>query len=160
MLSFRSVPAFCLPLMISGLVAFSPASALAQAAANDPCAKLGAVMQERVKIIEQVQSFKEKKPTAQEACSVFTKLSSVNKTAVESLVRDGAWCRAPETFAESLRQQQGQIDEGKANACKVAAEQKKMQSQPGAAGPGQPMGPLGGTGDILGGPQKLPQGAL
>lgn len=157
---FRSLLAFCLPLVVSGFVGFLPAAASAQAAGNDPCAKLGAVMQERVKIIAQVQGFKEKKPTAQEACSVFTKLSSVNKSAVDGLVRDGAWCRAPESVAESLRQQQGQIDAGKENTCKAAADQKKMESQQGAAAPGQKMGPLGGTGDILGGPQKLPQGAL
>jgi len=160
MLSLRSLHYVLLPLAITAFAALSPASAWAQASSADACAKLGAVMQERVKIIEQVQSFKEKKPTAQEACSVFTKLSSVNKSAVEGLVRDGSWCRAPDTFAESLRQQQGQIDAGKTNACKVAAEQKKMESQQGAAAPGQKMGPLGGTGDILGGPQKLPQGAL
>lgn len=142
--------------MITGL-----SSAFAQAAANDPCAKLGATMQARVKLIEQIQGFKDKKPTAQQACSIFTKLSSTNKAAIEGLERDGAWCRAPETFAASLKEQQGQIDQGKANACKVAAEEKKMQQQQGAAaGRGPQTGPLGGTGDVLGGPQKLPQGAL
>lgn len=152
--------ALSLSIMVLGVSLVRPLPASAQAAANDACAKLGAVMQERVKIIEQVQGFKEKKPTADEACSVFTKLASVNKTAIDGLVRDGAWCRAPENFAESLKQQQSQIDQGKANACKVAAQQKKMESQQGAAGAGQKMAPLGGTGDILGGPQKLPQGAL
>lgn len=146
---------------VAGFAIVGSSPAFAQTAANDPCAKLGATMQARVKLIEQIQGFKDKKPTAQEACSVFTKLSSANKAAVEGLERDGAWCRAPETFAASLKEQQGQIDEGRANACKVAAEQKKMQQQQGAAtGRGPQTGPLGGTGDVLGGPQKLPQGAL
>lgn len=136
------------------------AFAQANTPANDPCAKLGKVMEERMKIIEQVQSFKDKKPTADQACAAFKKLSSVNKSAIEGLERDGAWCRAPETFAASLKQQQDQIEQGRANACKVAAEQKKAQSQQGAVGPGPKTGPLGGTGDVLGGPQKLPQGAL
>lgn len=136
-------------------------SGFAQDTANDPCAKLGVLMQDRMKIIERIQAFKDKKPTAEEACAVFTRLSSVNKTAVQSLERDGAWCRAPENVAVSLKEQQGQIEQGKSNACKVAAEQKKMQNQQGAAGQGAPQtGPLGGTGDVLGGPVKLPQGAL
>lgn len=146
---------------VAGFVMSGASPVYAQDAANDPCAKLGATMQARVKLIEQIQGFKDKKPTAQEACSVFTKLSSANKVAVEGLERDGAWCRAPETFAASLREQQDQIDQGKANACKAAAEQKKMQQQQGAAsGRGPQTGPLGGAGDVLGGPQKLPQGAL
>lgn len=152
---------FCVSAFAAGLTIAPFQSGFAQDAANDPCAKLGAVMQDRMKIVTQIQGFKDKKPTAQEACSVFTKLSSLNKTAVQSLERDGAWCRAPENIAVSLKQQQDQIDQGKSNACKVAAEQKKMQNQQGAAAPGAPQaGPLGGTGDVLGGPVKLPQGAL
>ena len=138
---------------------FAPSS-FAQDAATDPCAKIGALMQERVQIIQQIQGFKDKKPTAEQACTVFTKLSSVNKNTVQGLERDGAWCRAPENVAVSLKQQQDQIDQGKANACKAAADQKKMQSQQGAAGPGPKTGPIGGSGDVLGGPVKLPQGAL
>lgn len=148
-------PFFTVMMLLAGVP-----SSRAQDAAADPCAKLGAVMQERVQIIQKIQGFKEKKPSAQEACSVFTKLSSVNKTAVQGLERDGAWCRAPEAAAASLKQQQDQIDQGKANACKAAADQKKMQTQQGAARPGPKTGPLGGTGDVLGGPVKLPQGAL
>lgn len=143
------------------LAAASSEAVRAQTAANDPCAKLGATMQARVKLIEQIHGFKDKKPTAQEACSVFTKLASTNKAAVEGLERDGAWCRAPETFAASLKAQQDQIEQGKANACKAVADQKKMQQQQGTiGGRGPQTGPLGGTGDVLGGPQKLPQGAL
>jgi hypothetical protein len=147
--------------LAAALMMASVSSGFAQDAANDPCAKLGALMQDRMKIIEKIQSFKDKKPTAEEACSVFTRLSSLNKTATQSLERDGAWCRVPENAAHSLKEQQSQIDQGKSNSCKVAADQKKMQNQQGAAGPGVPQtGPLGGAGDVLGGPVKLPQGAL
>ncbi len=135
--------------------------AFAQTPVNDPCVKLGETMQARMKLIEQIQGFKDKKPTADQACSVFTRLSRANKNAIAGLERDGAWCRAPETVAASLKEQQSQIDTGRSNACKVAADQKKLQQQQGAAaGRGAQTGPLGGTGDVLGGPQKLPQGAL
>lgn len=161
MIRSRSLVQVSLSVLASAFLIANVSSASAQDAANDPCAKLGTLLQERVKIIEQVQSFKDKKPTAQEACSVFTKLSSVNKTAVKALERDGAWCRAPESVSAALKQQQDQIDEGRSNTCKVAADQKKMQNQQGAAGRGGPAtGPIGGTGDVLGGPVKLPQGAL
>ena len=161
MLNSRFMSVFSALAIFAGVSLAYSQSAFAQDAAADPCSRLGATMQERMKIIGQVQGFKDKKPTAQDACAVFTKLSSINKSAIEGLVRDGAWCRAPENFAESLKQQQSQIDQGKANACKAAADQKKMESQKGAAMQGGPKtGPMGGAGDVLGGPVKLPQGAL
>ena len=161
MLNSRFISGLFAFVIIFGVTLGYPRSGFAQGAAADPCSRLGAAMQERMKTIQQVQGFKDKKPTAQEACAVFTKLSSINQTAIEGLVRDGAWCRAPENFAESLKQQQSQIDQGKANACKAAADQKKMESQKGAAMQGGPKtGPMGGAGDVLGGPVKLPQGAL
>lgn len=148
-------------LLIAGAMIGGTQTAFAQTPANDACAKLGEIMQARIKLIEQIQGFKDNKPTADQACAVFTRLSRANKNAIAGLERDGAWCRAPETFAASLKEQQGQIDEGRSNACKIAADQKKMQQQQGAAaGRGPQTGPLGGTGDVLGGPQKLPQGAL
>ncbi|MCX8502755.1 MAG: hypothetical protein ORN52_02075 [Beijerinckiaceae bacterium] len=125
-------------------------------AAEDPCVGLGKNLTDRGQLIQHVQSFQSKKPTAEDACDTFTKLSKINATTVSALDRDGAWCRAPDTLAPNLKGQQAQIDAAKANACKVAEQQKKAQ----AAGGAQAHQPMGGADEIVGGAMKLPQGAL
>jgi hypothetical protein len=125
-------------------------------AAEDPCQKLGKLLGDRVQVIQRIQAYKDKKPTAEEACSAFKSLAKLNVTAVAAIDRDGAWCRAPEGLAENLKSQQSQIELGQTNACKAAVDQKKAQSN----GAGAPRAPFGGTDDVLGGAMKLPQGAL
>jgi hypothetical protein len=125
-------------------------------AADDPCVVLGKLIAGRVQLIQHIQGYKEKKPTADDACSAFTSLAKVNSSSVAAIERDGAWCRAPDGLADNLKSQQTQIETAKTNACKAAADQKKAA----AAGATGQRPPLGGTGDILGGPMKLPQGAL
>ncbi len=142
--------------LAAGFAFMGALSALPVRAVDDPCPALGKIMAERVNLIQHVQSYKDKKPTADEACSSFTKLAKSNSTAISALERDGAWCRAPDGSVDNLKAQQPQIESAKANACKVADEQKKAAANGGAA----QRQPLGGTGDILGGPVKLPQGAL
>jgi hypothetical protein len=124
-------------------------------AADDPCEALGKVLTGRAQVIKEVQTYREKKPTAEQACSAFTRLSKLNVTALSALERDGAWCRAPEDLTVSLKSQQNDIDAGKKNACKVAAEMKKAQKNGGGA-----PAPFGGSDAVLGGDMKLPQGAL
>ena len=124
-------------------------------AADDPCQALGKVLAGRVQVIQEVQSFREKKPTADQACTAFTNLSKINVTAIAAIERDGAWCRAPEDLAATLKKQQNDIDTGKKNACKAAAEMKKAQKNGGGA-----PAPFGGGDGIVGGDMKLPQGAL
>ncbi|MBM3637133.1 MAG: hypothetical protein FJX04_08655 [Alphaproteobacteria bacterium] len=125
-------------------------------AADDPCQALGKVLNGRAQIIQEVQSYREKKPTADQACSAFTKLAKLNVNAVAAVERDGAWCRAPEDLAGSLKSQQNDIDAARKNACKAAVEMKKAQKNGGAGAPA----PFGGSDGILGGDTKLPQGAL
>jgi hypothetical protein len=125
-------------------------------AAEDPCVGLTKVLNDRGQLMQHIQSFQTKRPTAQEACNVFTKLSKINVTTVGALDRDGAWCRAPDTLGPTLKGQQGQIDTAKANACKIAEQQKKGAAKGGA----EARQPFGGTDEILGGAIKLPQGAL
>ena len=146
-----------LSMVIFGAVTLSIPVACAQTVAN-PCEVLAKTLTERGQVIATIQSFQKKKPTAEVACSTFTKLSSVSLTAIGSVERDGTWCHVPEDLASSLKAQQDQINTTKGNVCKAAAEQRKAQQNGGK--PSAPGGPLGGTGDILGGPMKLPQGAL
>jgi hypothetical protein len=125
-------------------------------AVEDPCVGLTKVLGDRGQLMQHIQSFQSKKPTAEDACDTFTKLSKINATTVGALDRDGAWCRAPDTLAPNLKGQQAQIDAAKANACKIAEQQKKAQATGGA----QAHQPMGGADEIVGGAMKLPQGAL
>jgi len=125
-------------------------------AAEDPCVGLTKILGDRGQLMQHIQSFQSKKPTAEDACDTFTKLSKINATTVGALDRDGAWCRAPDTLGPNLKGQQAQIDAAKANACKIAEQQKKAQATGGA----QAHQPMGGADEIVGGAMKLPQGAL
>jgi len=124
-------------------------------AADDPCQALGKVLTGRAQIIQEVQAYREKKPTADQACAAFTKLSKLNVTATAAVERDGAWCRAPEDLAASLKSQQNDIDTGKKNACKAAADMKKAQKNGGGA-----PAPFGGSDAVLGGGLIMPQSSL
>ena len=123
--------------------------------ADDPCQVLGKILNDCMQLIQQVQAYKQKKPTADEACAAFTRLSKFNVSAVSAIERDGAWCRAPEDLAGSLKTQQTEINKARQISCKAAEDMKKAQKN----GGGSPK-PFGGTDDILGGQTKLPQGAL
>jgi hypothetical protein len=124
-------------------------------AAGDPCPALGQFFMEREKLIAQINEFHKKKPTAELACQTFTSLSKATSTTIAAVERDGAWCHVPEAVAPNLKTQLSQIDKAKAGACKVAADQQKAQKD------GKNQQFLGGNSDdVLGGPAKLPQGAL
>jgi hypothetical protein len=132
-------------------------TAMAQNAA-DPCAALGKILSDRGKLIQTIQGFQKKKPTAAQACDAFTSLAKLSTSAIKATEQDGAWCHVPENVLPSLEGQQADISKARSQACGVAANEKKMQQR--AGGGTAKQGPLGGTGDILGGPVKLPQGAL
>ena len=138
---------------LCGLGLFVIASG-ASRAADDPCEALGKLLANRAELIQVVQAYHDKKPTADEACAAFTKLSSVNVSSITAAQRDGAWCHAPDNLIPSLKTQQSQIDKAKTGACKVAADMKKA---PQTAGPPNK---FQGSDGIVGGELKLPQGAL
>jgi len=124
-------------------------------AAGDPCPALGQFFMEREKLIAQINEFHKKKPTAELACQTFTSLSKSTSTTIAAVERDGAWCHVPDTAAPNLKTQLSQIEKAKAEACKAAADQEKAQKD------GKNQQFLGGNSDdVLGGPAKLPQGAL
>jgi len=145
------------PVLIALLLSAGTSMALAQDAA-DPCAALGKLLADRGKVVQNIQGLQKKKPTAAQACDAFTSLSKLSTAAIKATEQDGAWCHVPENVLPSLEGQQADISKARSQACGVAANEKKMQQR--AGGGTAKQGPLGGTGDILGGPVKLPQGAL
>jgi hypothetical protein len=142
----------------AGLVATSAARAQSE------CDQLAKMLKTNSDL---VQSFsaksKAKKITAPEACVQLGQIQSGSATLIKALEANGAWCHAPDNILPQVKQLTENVSKSRAQACKVAEQMKKMQAQQAQQqrGPdGKPMGPLGGTGDILGGPIKVPQGAL
>lgn len=138
----------------AAVAALSSGRALAQDAA---CEELGKKLNNYGALMQKAQGFQKKKPTADEACALFTNLQSAGKTVIPALDQNGAWCHVPENAISNIKAQQDQISKVRANACNVAAQMKKQQQQ-------QQQGPAGGGllggGDVLGGPMRVPRGAL
>jgi hypothetical protein len=131
------------------LVVAAPSSALAQ---SSECEDLGKKLTAYGSLMQRAQNFQKKKPTPDEACSIFTNLQSAGKAVIPALEQNGSWCHVPDEALTNIKAQQDQISKVRANACSVAAQMKKQQQQ---QGPG-----LLGGGDVLGGPMRVPQGAL
>lgn len=142
----------------SGLVLAAFAAAMLSAGAvraqqaDAACEDLGKKLNTYGQLMQKAQSFQKKKPTPDEACSVFTGLQGAGTAVIPALEQNGAWCHVPDTAVTNIKAQQDQISKVRANACNVAAQMKKQQKQ---QGPG-----LLGGGDVLGGPMRVPQGAL
>jgi hypothetical protein len=137
------------------IVASQPASAQAE-----DCKPLVKMMQERGVLLQRLNAMnaKKQKDPAQ-FCAVFQQLSAKLSETIPEIERNGSWCHVPDAVLPGLKAEQPKIAQARTQACKVAAEQKKMQE---AARSQQQRGPglLGGGDGIVGGPVRMPSGAL
>ncbi len=140
--------AFGAALSAALLLSISPA-----AAQSNECEALARSFQTRMKSMQEVENFQKKRPTADQACSTFGRLQEQTVAAIGQVEKNGDWCHVPADVLPGLKTQQGQIAEARKNACNAAVQQRK------AAEDAKKQGLLGG-GDIIGGPIRLPQGAL
>ncbi|MFZ4531726.1 MAG: hypothetical protein ACOYOJ_07910 [Alsobacter sp.] len=132
----------------------------AAAQAND-CAAAGPMMIERQKLMQRIEGFRKKRPSAVEACNVFTSLSGNGSRLIPWVETNGAWCHVPPEFLPNLKAQQEQMSKVRGQACTAAVQQKKLEAQARRQQQGQKApGPLGGGDEIVGGPIRMPQGAL
>ena len=123
-------------------------------AQSSECEALGKKLNAYGALMQRAQGFQKKKPSPDEACSVFTGLFNAGKDVIPTLEQNAAWCHLPDNVVTGIKGQQDQISKVRSNACGVAAQMKKQQQQQ-QQGPG-----LLGGGDVLGGPMRVPQGAL
>ena len=145
-------------LMATALVLATAGAASAQ---NASCVDIQKTLLERKSLVEQLGQRTKggKKLTPQDACGLFTKLTTNGSTGLKWIEANKEWCSVPDQFAESFKADHEKIAAVRGKACAAAAQQaameKKMraQAQNGSAG-----GLLGGPG--LTGTQKMPQGAL
>lgn len=140
--------------VLGALVALCTAFAAAPAAAQSAeCEKLAKAFQLRSKTMQEIEGFQKRRPTADKACGTFGRLQEQTAAAMSEVEKNGDWCHVPADVLNGLKQQQEQIVEARKGACTAAREQRK------AADDARKQGLLGG-GDIIGGPMRLPQGAL
>ncbi len=135
-----------------GLLVLLGMSGLAHAQSNE-CIALGEKFQKRQATIDQIQSFNKKPPTADLACTSFTRLVSQTNELMKSIEDNGAWCHVPQEILPGLQSQLPQITEGRKNSCVAADQQRKAKSAPAAS-------PFGGGDSVIGGAVKMPKGAL
>lgn len=137
-------------LIVGALWLVSAAPAAAQAS---ECDKLSKLFENRAKTMQQLEGFKKRPPTADQACAVFGRLKEQNAQAMAEVERNGDWCHVPADVLPNLKAQHAQIEETRKGACTAAVQQRKQAED------AKKQGLLGG-GDIIGGPMRMPQGAL
>lgn len=102
----------------------------------------------RLAIIQRINAFQKKKPTAQVACNTFGELVKSEAEMLKWMEDNQAWCQLPETFVADYKKGTQQGIKVRAQICTAA----KRQAQ--GAQEAAPRGPR------IGGGVTLPKGAL
>lgn len=144
-------------LMLVGLGATVSASAQG-AGAN--CSDIQSTLTERKALVEKIETIQKtkKKPTPQEVCTIFTKLTTNGATAVKWLDANKDWCSIPDTFAEGFKNDHKKVSEIRGKTCDMAAKAAIMQKRAAQAQSAPQNQLYGGPG--LSGSFKMPQGAM
>lgn len=134
------------------MLAFGVSSASAM---PESCNEFPKIVAPRLALIEKLNNFKKKKPTAIEACKTMTSLIAADKKIMDWMVANKDWCQVPDEQLTQLKQASEQSNEFRGKACAAAANQAKQIEQLKRA---QAQG--GGGQPLPGAGVKLPQGAL
>lgn len=106
----------------------------------------------RLEIINKINGFQKKRPTAQQACGVFGQLVKTEADMLKWMEDNQAWCQLPDSFVEDFRKGSQQAVKARGSVCTAAKKEAQMRAQ--GAGGGAPRGPAPGSG------VQLPKGAL
>jgi hypothetical protein len=124
----------------------SPARALTASCQAD-LDKFGLV---RLEVINKINAFQKKRPTAQQACGVFGQLVKAEADMLKWMEDNQQWCQLPEPFIEDFRKNTQQGVKTRGQICTAAKKEAQARAQGGAS----PRGPAPGSG------VQLPKGAL
>lgn len=104
--------------------------------------------QQREDAVARINAFNKRRPTAQQACSAFNSLASIENRLLKWMQDNKDWCQLPDEVIKQLQDASAQTKRASGNVCTAARRQ--------AAGEGAaPRGaPPPGSGI------RLPQGAL
>jgi hypothetical protein len=129
----------------------------APAQAQSPTCQAGfqGVMAPRQALLERINGFRTKRPTAQQACSTLTQLVSAEVRMIKWMTENKDWCSIPDETIDQAKQANGQAARARGQTCTAASRQ--AQGQAAAArqrAQGADAPPAVGSG------VRLPQGAL
>lgn len=140
-----------------GLMAAGTGAASAQTA---ECDALKTKFEAFANQIKQAQGLAKSKAGPDKACGLFTQLQATQASLVPLLEKDGAWCHVPDQTLQGVKAQAEPIGKAKANACTAAVKFKQMEQQARKQQEQRGPGLMGGGDSVVGGPVKMPQGAL
>lgn len=140
-----------LRLALFGLLASyvaSPALALTPSCQAD----LDKHAQSRLSVVERINKWGKKKPSAQQACSAFGDLVKVEGDMLKWMEDNMAWCQLPDALVEDFKKTAAQGVKVRGQACTAAKREAQMRAQQQQGG--------GQRGPAVGGGVQLPKGAL
>ncbi|MCZ8262177.1 MAG: hypothetical protein O9333_18845 [Beijerinckiaceae bacterium] len=104
----------------------------------------------RLEVINKINGFQKKRPSAQQACGVFGQLVKAEAEMLKWMEDNQQWCSLPEPFVEDFRKNTQQGLKARGQVCTAAKKEAEARAQ----GAGAPRGPAPGSG------VQLPKGAL
>jgi hypothetical protein len=116
------------------------------------------VMAPREALMQRINGFRNKRPTAGQACSTLGQLVTADGNVLKWMTENKDWCQIPDTLVEQLQTAGGQVSKSRAQACSAAKNQVTQQARARAAQARAQQG--GGGAPPIGSGVRLPQGAL
>jgi hypothetical protein len=134
--------------LASGLFAATamPALAMPESCQQD----LNKYGQSRLDAINRINAFKNKRPSATQACSAFGNLASAEQRMIKWMEGNKEWCQIPDALVDDLKKSLAQSSKVRGQACSAAKKEAQMRAQGGVPGGAAP--PRSSV--------RLPQGAL
>jgi hypothetical protein len=131
----------------------------AQAQASNCQADFQKVMAPRQTLIGRINGFRNKRPTADQACSTLSQLVAADGRAVKWMTENQDWCQIPEELITQLKGASGQAVGSRNQACGAAKNQRAQIARARAA-QARAAQQGGGGAPAVGSGVRLPQGAL
>jgi hypothetical protein len=152
MTSFKRILGSLLLGIGAGVSAIIMAPGEAEAQATTCQVDFQKVMEPRQALINRINGFRTKRPTAGQACSTLTQLVAADRKVIAWMTENKDWCQIPDQVVEQLQEAGTQATTSRDTACTAA---KNQQSQIDRAKAQQQGGP-----PPVGSGVRLPQGAL
>ncbi|MGL4637837.1 MAG: hypothetical protein ACRCWF_17785 [Beijerinckiaceae bacterium] len=155
-------------LIINGLAAAAAlgfglfASPDAQAQGSNCQADFQKMMGPRQTLIGRINGYRNKRPTADQACSTLSQLVAADSRVIKWMTENKDWCQIPDELVGQLKASSGQASASRNQACGAAKKQRAMiaQARAAQARAAQQQGGGGGGPPAVGSGVRLPQGAL
>ncbi|MCA0401678.1 MAG: hypothetical protein LCH38_12785 [Proteobacteria bacterium] len=104
---------------------------------------------ERLAVIQRINNFAKKRPTAKAACGTFNELVATEAKMLKWMEGNKDWCQLPDAFVEDFRKGTSNAVKARNQTCAAAKREAE-----GGGGGAAPRGPRPGSGI------PLPKGAL